>query len=94
MKKLPLILAMCMMSNGFAKDIAPKEPPVVPIMGQVIDQTKPGYIPQFLSPPGPSQLQQERDWATRNTIPPCFLGMMIPMRAGCYGYVTNHGFYR
>ncbi|HEY0007181.1 MAG TPA: hypothetical protein VGB55_00520 [Tepidisphaeraceae bacterium] len=73
-------------------DVAPKDPPQVQPLGQVIDRDRPAYIPTFVQKPPASPLQEERDWANTHTYPPILFFGYLPYGYGSFGgYRSHHG---
>ncbi|MBC7783085.1 MAG: hypothetical protein H7144_04530 [Burkholderiales bacterium] len=90
-----MLLTICTLTLPVpAKDIAPKDPPVVAPMSQVIDRTTPQYVPRFLQPGGQSVLQQERDWSILNNVPPRSPWGLLGVRHGWYQWGPTHSFSR
>jgi hypothetical protein len=74
------------------RDIAPADAPASPVVGQVVDATRPVHVPQFISVANTPPLQAERDWAYQNTYP---LQPWVGYHPFGHGRGTPfHGFYR
>jgi len=61
-----------------ARDVAPADRPVSPVLGQVIDRRQPAPLnsPKFLAQRSVPAGLAERQWAIQNTMP----------ASGCYGF--------
>ena len=49
MNSKTLIVLLGIASAGIARDIAPTDRPQPPVLGQVIDRTRPAVVPKFLA---------------------------------------------
>ena len=91
----PLIFSILALAGvAAARDVAPADRPESPVLGQVIDRSKPGPAnsPRFLAQRSVPAGLAERQWAIQNTSPtfgfygfgyfPSFWGAGY----GCYGF--------
>lgn len=77
-------------------ELAPTDPPVVPVLGAVTDPARPAYVPSFARPQAMPALMDERSHAYRHTYPAVAPYPVYPhlIYLGRRWTNVNHGFYR